>query len=794
MTSATTRAEPIWQDTSLPITVRAAALLDAMTPRERLQQLGSTWPDAAGAGADVAPLQDTLLRAEPFEDAIADGLGQITRPFGTFPVSAKEGRARLVELQRAVTRANRFAIPAIAHEECLTGFTAWTATVYPTPLGWAASNDPELVREMAAAIGSDMRALGIHQGLAPVLDVVRDYRWGRVEETMGEDPMLVGDIATAYVSGLQSAGLIATLKHFAGYSASRGARNHAPVSIGPRELADVVLLPFARAIMEGGARSVMNSYADLDGVAPAADRRLLTELLRDRWGFDGTVVSDYWSIPFLQSTHQVAGSVAEAGVMALEAGLDVELPHTLGFGAELLAAIESGDVDEDLLNRSAIRVLEQKIELGLLDPAWTPESDGLVEVDLNSSRNRTIARRLAEESVILLHNSQDCLPLESPASIAVIGSAADDRGCLFGCYSFPNHVLVAHPEVGLGVEAPTILDAIRAEFPHASVAYAQGASITGEDDAGEDDAGFADAVAVAAAADLTVLVVGDRSGMFGHGTSGEGCDVTDLTLPGVQAELVEAVLASGARVVLVVVSGRPYAIGEAAARSAAALQVFFPGQEGAAAIAGVLSGRVEPSGRLPVQIPGRGSSQPGTYLAAPLALRSDGVSNVDPTPAFPFGHGLSYSELTVEEAGVVETTVGTDGVIVVTATVANVGGRRAWHVPQLYVSDPVASVTRPVRQRLASTRVLLEPGGRAEVRFTIPTDVVGFTGADLRHRVEPGELIFTVAQSAGDAGRAVGVTLTGSVRHTGERRRRSVDVEVAPLVEKARAAVLSPAR
>lgn len=766
----------LWRDPARLPDERARDLLERMTLREKLRQLGSTWPDAEGAGADVAPMQDTLLRAEPFEEAVRDGLGQITRPFGTAPISVPAGRLKLIELQRRVMEANRFGIPALAHEECLTGFTAWTATVYPTPLAWASTNDPELIEEMATAIGEDMRSVGIHQGLAPVLDVVRDYRWGRVEETLGEDPGLVGEIATAYVRGLQSAGLVATLKHFAGYSASRGARNHAPVSMGPREFADVVLPPFARAVIEGGVRSVMNSYADVDGVPPAADRELLTRLLRDEWRFEGTVVSDYWAVPFLQSTHRVAETITDAGIQSLTAGMDVELPHTLGFSDDLLEAVQDGRLDESAIDDAAFRVLKQKAELGLLDPHWSPETDGLSSYDLDSPRNRQIARRVAEESVILLQNEQRTLPLSPPLRIAVIGPGADDSGCLFGCYSFPNHVIPGHPEAGIGVDAPTVLDGVRAEFPDSVVEYERGVSISGTDTSRIDAA-----AELAARADVTVLVVGDRSGMFGHGTSGEGCDVTDLALPGVQEQLADRILGASPRVVLVVLSGRPYAIGEIAARSAAALQVFFPGEEGAGAIAGVLSGRVEPSGRLPVQIPGKAASQPGTYLAAPLALRSDGVSNIDPTPAFPFGHGLSYSSLAIEEVRADRSVTDTQGHARISATVANTGDRVAWAVPQLYLSDPVASVTRPVRTRLASRRVRLDPGQRMIVHFEVHTDVVGFTGRDLRYRVEAGDLLFTVAESAADPGLTTTVRLQGATRYPSASRRRSIPTSVASL-------------
>ncbi|MGC1208019.1 MAG: glycoside hydrolase family 3 N-terminal domain-containing protein, partial [Ornithinimicrobium sp.] len=262
-----------WRDTSASVDQRVQALLLAMTLEEKVGQLGSFWAQANVGEGDVAPMASEMAEgADGFSATIAHGLGHLTRVFGSAPVSVAEGAAELVARQREVVAANRFGIPAIAHEECLTGFTTLGATVYPTPLAWGATFDPDLIEAMAAAIGSDMAAVGIDQGLSPVLDVVRDARWGRVEETMGEDPYLVSVLGTAYVRGLQSAGVMATLKHFAGYAASRGARNHAPVSIGPREMADVVLPPFEMAVRDGGVASVMNSYADLDGVPPAVDR------------------------------------------------------------------------------------------------------------------------------------------------------------------------------------------------------------------------------------------------------------------------------------------------------------------------------------------------------------------------------------------------------------------------------------------------------------------------------------------------------------------------------------------
>jgi len=389
----------LWRDPSRPAAERVADLLGRMTLEEKAAQLTSIWLGRQARDNNVAPMQGDLRAPEaPFAELIHDGLGQLTRVFGTRPVPPADAVRTLRELQAQVVAASRFGIPAVAHEECLTGFAAWTATIFPTPLAWGASFDPELVRQMAAAIGASMRAVGVHKGLSPVLDVTRDPRWGRTEETIGEDPYLAGAVGAAYVRGLQSAGIQATLKHFAGYSASRAARNMAPVAIGCREFADVILVPFEMAL-RGGARSVMPSYTDIDGVPVSGDRELLTRLLRDELGFDGLVVSDYYAIAFLQTQHAVAATPAQAAALALEAGLDVELPSVACYGPALAGAVRDGLVPAGLVDRAAARVLRQKCELGLLDPDWPgsdapgPEADGAggAVIDLDPPAHRALA-------------------------------------------------------------------------------------------------------------------------------------------------------------------------------------------------------------------------------------------------------------------------------------------------------------------------------------------------------------------------------------------------------------------
>ncbi|WP_436757357.1 glycoside hydrolase family 3 N-terminal domain-containing protein [Streptosporangium sp. V21-05] len=797
-TSAAGRTLRSWQDPALPVAERVDALLAEMTLEEKIGQLGSRWPGNAVQAvqngepegtANVAPMQDVFAASGsvPFEESIRHGLGHLTRVFGSAPVTAAEGAAEVVRLQTEVVRRSRLGIPALVHEECLTGFTTYGATVYPAAIAWGATFDPDLVERMAAAIGRDMRAVGVHQGLSPVLDVVRDYRWGRVEETMGEDPYLVSMLGAAYVRGLEGAGVIATLKHFAGYSASRAARNHGPVPMGRRELMDMILPTFETALVEGGARSVMNSYSDVDGVPAAADPWLLTDLLRDEWGFTGTVVSDYWAIPFLATTHQVAADTGEAGALALTAGVDVELPDTLGFGQHLAGRVRRGELPEALVDRAARRLLTQKVQLGLLDPDWTPEGSvaGAEAVDLDSPANRALARELAERSIVLL-DAGTALPLlgegrpegrPEPRKVAVVGPCADDPRTFMGCYAFPNHVLPRHPGLGLGVAAPSLLDALRAELPGAELVHEPGCEVRGED-----RSGFAAALRAAREADVCVAVVGDLAGMFGLGTSGEGCDAEDLRLPGAQEDLLIELAATGTPVVVVVVSGRPYALGRVSGTAAALVQSFMPGEEGGAAVAGVLSGRVQPGGKLPVQIPRGPGGQPGTYLQPPLGSNSHGISNLDPTPLFPFGHGTSYTTFAIDSLRIGAAEVPTDGEFTVSVRVRNTGGRAGEEVVQLYLHDVVAQVTRPVRQLTGFARVRLEPGASAVATFVVPADRTAFTGRDLRRVVEPGDIEVFVGASASDLPCRGRIRLTGPLRHVGAGRRlvTRVDVEPAP--------------
>ncbi len=760
------------------VSERVRALHAQMTLEEKLAQLVGYWLDQEGT---VAPMQSEMAAGQQASGRLGevtrDGLGHYTRVYGTRPVDPAERAAWLWGEQRRLKRETRLGIPALVHEECLTGLAAWQAATYPTPLAWGASFDPELVQDAARAIGDSMRELGIHQGLAPVLDVVRDPRWGRVDECIGEDPYLVGTVGTAYVRGLQQAGVHATLKHFVAYSGSRSGRNHAPVSAGPREIADVFLPPFEMAVVEGGARSVMNSYNDVDGVPMASSAEHLTTLLRERWGFDGVVVADYFAVAFLEVMHAIAADRGEAAALALEAGIDVELPTGDAYLAPLAERVRSGALDEGFVDRAVLRALAQKEQLGLLDPDAF-EGEPPTDIDLNSPRQQELARRLAEESVVLLSNS-GVLPLDgwdaAPARVAVVGPNAHRAEALMGCYSFANHVLPHHPELPIGFEIPTVLEAFGSAFDRAGLdapelVFAQGCTV--ED---EDTSGFAEAVAAAQGADVAVVVVGDQAGLFGRGTVGEGNDSESLELPGVQRALVEALVATGTPVVMVMLTGRPYAVGWAldapGARPAAVLQAFFPGEGGGLAVADVITGAVNPSGRLPVSMPRSTGSQPYSYLHPILGGPSD-VTSTDSTPTRPFGFGLSYTEFAYSDLAV-DSSVRSDGTFTAAVTVTNTGTRAGSDTVQLYGHDVQGSVARPVAALLAYARVDLEPGATARVTFTVPTTRFAFSDRRMVRVVEPGDVQVWVGSHASASALGTDVAeSTGGVISNGRATQR----------------------
>jgi len=755
-------------------------LIREMTLEEKLAQLAGVWVNASTDGDSVAPLQSQMAGDDrSWDDIIADGLGQITRMYGTVPVEPAEGARRLAAAQEQIMAASRFGIPAQVHEECLAGLAAWKATAFPVPLAWGATFNPGLVKEMASRIGESMRSLGVHQGLAPVLDVVRDLRWGRVEETIGEDPYLVGTVATAYVQGLESTGIVSTLKHFVGYSASQAGRNHAPVSMGPRELADVMLPPFEMALRHGGARSVMHAYTDIDGVPAAANRALLTGLLRQEWGFNGTVVADYFGVAFLDVTHGVAADSGEAAILALSAGVDVELPTVNCFGAPLLARVQEGALDVAVVDQALRRVLTQKAQVGLLSPDFSPAPPALsAAVDLDRAEDRALARELAAQSLVLLSNGSfdgtPALPLPSGGSLGVVGPLADDPFAMLGCYSFDAHVGASHPDVPMGISVPSVAAVAAGRFDSVL------SSVTGNCEVATETE-IAEACQIAASVDTCVVVVGDNAGLFGRGTSGEGNDAADLHLPGDQHRMLDRVLAacanSGSRAVVVVLSGRPYALGDFVDRAAAIVQGFFPGEAGGEALWDVLTGVVNPSGKLPVSVPRSSGGQPGTYLHSRLAGRTE-VSALDPSPLYGFGHGLSYTSFELSDHQSSAPAMSTSDSVTVSCTVTNTGLRDGAEVVQLYLEDPVGEVVRPVRELIGYARVELPAGASSEVEFVVHADRTSFTGLDLQRVVTPGLVKLHVSTSCASDAATHEVILHGPRRVVGFEREMLTPVRV----------------
>ncbi len=772
--------EAPYRDPGLSAEKRARDLLARMTREEKIAQLCSVWLTLDPAGGEFAPMQ--AFGAPPGDPArdLRHGIGQITRPFGSRPIAPRDGVRVLNAFQRHLIENTRLGIPALAHEEALTGFTTRDATQFPSPLNYGATWDPALIRRVGDAIRRQLRACGIHQALAPVADVIRDARWGRVEECLAEDPHLVGALVSAYVAGLQGEelrnGVIATVKHFVGYSASEGGRNFAPAHLGARELADVFLVPFEMAVKTSGVRSVMNAYNEIDGVPCAASRALLTETLRARWGFDGIVVADYFAVRMLHQLHHVAEGPVDASAAALSAGLDVELPTSECFAAGLGGALDRGLVTAAALDEAVLRVLRLKFEAGLFERPYADEAAAEL-APLDAPEARALAREVAEKSIVLLAND-GVLPLAADLRVAVIGPNADDPMALFGNYSFQNHVASHFPQHPLE-RAPTVLDALRERLEAAQVSHVRGCGILRAPGQLDDDRSEVEAAAEAArAADVAVLVVGDKAGHFRTGTVGEGTDAWELALPGVQCELVEAVLTSGTPTVIVLVNGRPFDLSGIADRAAAIVEAWFPGQDGAAAIADLLTGATNPSGKTTVTFSRGAGVMPRHHDHKPLAAGIPALPAF--APVFPFGHGLSYTRFEYTDLAIAPDVTATDGDITVSCRVRNTGARAGDEIVQLYLHDPVASVTRPVRELRGFVRLPLAAGEEARVTFRLSTDLVAFTGPDQTRIVEPGRIEIQIGASSEDIRLRGEWRLDGPTRCVGEDRAFLAEVTSEP--------------
>ncbi len=781
-------SQPPYKDPARGLTERVEDLLGRMTLDEKIAELGCLW--------STALVHDDAFDADFTAAKMPYGIGQVTRIGASTGLQPRESAELMNAIQRVAVERTRLGIPIFVHEESVGGFLHRDATVFPQGIGLAATWNPHLVEQVAGVIREQMLAVGARLGLAPVLDVARDPRWGRVEESYGEDPVLSGTLGTAYVRGLQTddlrQGVVATGKHFLGYAMSEGGRNWNPVQMGPRELREVYAEPFAAAIRDAGLAAIMNSYASIDGIPCAGSHAILTDLLRGELGFGGAVVADYWSIPQLVRFHRVAADRGAAAGLALSAGLDMELPETEFYGEPLKAEVETGRLPEEVVDTAVRRVLRMKFQLGLFENPYVDAQTAAAK--FQTAEQRALARQAAAESVILLAND-GILPLAPEHKrIAVIGPGADDERLLQGDYHYPAHLEIIYlakaqssnpdnligdedltPSAG-GAYAPgpyytphvTPLGGLQAALgADVELLYAKGCEVLGED-----RSGFEAAVAAAKAADVAIVVVAGKSGLHRPVTVGEANDAAQLDLTGVQSELVAAVAGTGTPLVVVVLSGRVHSLEREAGHANALVQLFPPGEEGGNGLADVLTGRVAPSGRLPVSLPRSVGQVPvytGYRAGGGRAMFFGDYIDSPTTPLFSFGHGLSYASFAYEQLEVTGTT--TREPITVSVVVRNTSERAGAEVVQLYAQDQVATVARPDQMLIGFARVPLAPGQAKTVRFTVHPSRLAFYDPQMRFVVEPGAFRFAVGASAADMRCEQSVDLSGPVA---EYRQREV--------------------
>ena len=709
-----------YQDPALTPEERARDLLGRMTPREKLMQMCLRLKLAE------------KFDSEQFDKDYPDGLGAT---YSTITLSAAE----INRMQKHMVEHTRLGIPMLMMSESLHGFFCDGATVYPQALGLGATFDPELIGRIAAAIGKQVRGMGVTETFAPNLDLSQDPRWGRVEENYGEDPYLTSRMGVAYVRGIQSQGVAACPKHYVAHGAPQAGINIGPVHAGERELRATMLKPFAAAFTEGGAMSVMPAYSELDGVPVHASRFLVTDILRGELGFDGWSVSDWGAVSMLYHNHRVARDAVEAGRMALHAGIDMEAPSLFGFSDELLEKALRGEVDMGEIDQAVYRILLGKFRLGLFENPYARED---AAERLDPPEAQALALQAALESCVLLKND-GVLPLRPDAGrIALIGPGA--AVTQLGDYCAPSAT----------DRAVTIREAMARRVGDRLV-YEKGSSI-----AFEDGDGIERAVQAARDADVVVMALADSSSSYGHlrwgddnvkgdpvTTCGEGYDMHTLDFPGAQQKLFERVAAVGKPLVLLMMTGRPYALTEADRLASAIMQVWYPGQEGGEAIARLLFGEANPSGRTPISFPRSVGHIPCYYNHKNTAMghyhqpgdyEKPGRDYVFSTPGalYPFGSGLSYttfeySDLTVTQTGETE--------FEAAVTVRNSGDRAGDEVVLMFLRDLVCRITPFVRQLRGIRRVSLQPGESVRVTFPIGFDDMSFINERMQAEVEPGE-------------------------------------------------------
>jgi beta-glucosidase len=742
-----------YQDARLPVEQRVTDLLKRMSLEEKIAQLQGAWENRAivqdpktlfvDEKGNFVPAQASLL--------LKNGLGEMSRP------SENRGPREMADftntLQKWMKENTRLGIPILFHEECLHGHAAPKGTSYPQAIALASTWDPSLVRDVFAATAAEVRARGAQQCLTPVLDLARDPRWGRTEETYGEDPYLVSRIGVAAIQGFQGAGpvidkshVIATAKHFAVHGQPEGGTNVAPGNYSERLIREYFLKPFEAAVEEGGVESVMASYNEIDGIPSHGNKHLLDDILRQEWGFSGVLVSDYFGIADLNVLHHVVASNDEAAKLALESGVDVELPFGNAYNS-LINQIRDGKVSQRDVDRAVARVLRLKFLTGLFeDPSVDPE---YAEKITNNAEHQQLALKAAHEAIILLKNQNNLLPLNLSKyrRIAVIGPNAAELH--LGGYS---------DNPGRGI---SILQGIKNKVgASAGVLYSEGCKITeSAPDWNADRVVLGDpklntkriaaAVQVAKKADVVILVLGEneQTSREAWAPTHEG-DRDDLDLLGNQNDLAKAVLASGKPTVVFLIHGRPNSINYIASNVPAILDGWYLGQETGTAVADVLFGDYNPGGKLPITVPRSVGQLPDYYYQKPSAKRD--YLGTSTQPLFPFGYGLSYSSFKYSNLRLATDAIGPQGQTKVSVDVTNTGKLRGDEVAQLYIRDEVSSVTRPVKELRGFQRITLDPGQTQTVEFTLGPEHLSFLNRDMHRVVEPGTFKLMVGSNSVD--------------------------------------------
>lgn len=755
-----------YKDPTLPVEARVEDLLKRMTLQEKVAQMLSIWDDKTGI-FDAKLELDTRKFAQKYPD----GVGQFARPSdATGPTSprvlpGRDVRAtiRLVNaLQHFAVEHGRLGIPIMFHEEGLHGYAAVGATSFPQAVALASSWDPALVRAVNVVTAREIRARGVSEALTPVVDVAREPRWGRIEETFGEDPYLVGEMGVAAVEGLQGehqardlgpGKVFATLKHLTGHGQPESGINTGPAPIAERTLREFFFPPFEQAISRTGVSAVMPSYNEIDGVPSHANAWLLDKVLRGEWGFSGAVVSDYYAIDDLVNVHHIAADRKQAAKLALDAGVDIDLPSGTAY-ATLTEQVREGQVSEARIDAAVRRLLNLKFRAGLFEHPYA-DAEQAVAVT-NNAEARALALRAAQRTLILLKND-GTLPLKLPAPdapkpvIAVVGpNAAVAR--LGGYYGQPPVTV-------------SILEGIKNKVgSRAEILFSQGVKITDNDDWWADEVKLADpaenhrlieaAVQVARRADQIVLAIGDT-----EQTSREGWakthlgDRSSLDLVGEQQALFDALHALGKPISVVLINGRPASTVTIAEQANALIEAWYVGEQGGNAVADVLFGDVNPGGKLPVTIPRSVGQLPSFYNVKPSARRGYLFDTV--APLFPFGYGLSYTSFEVGAPQLSSDRIGVDGSVSVRVAVRNTGARAGDETVQLYIHQQLASVTRPIKELKAFQRVSLKAGEATTLSFTLGAASFRMWNIAMQRVVEPGAFDIMVGPDSVDLKTAV---------------------------------------